>query len=155
MAPRRPSPPLTVVDRTARAVGVTFLVVGCLGFLPGFTANLEQIHLTGPGSPTALLGVLPVTVAGNLVHLALAAAALLCRNSDMRARVFLVGGGAFYAVLCARSLVMGTGQSASPHAASALWFALAAGVAMITAGGLALLPRGVGAARADGSGSRA
>lgn len=156
MAPGPVSAAPSPVRRAARAVGVTFFVVGCLGFVPGATANLEQIHLTGPGSPTALLGVVPVTVAGNLVHLALAAWALLWCSGDSRARAYLVRGGALYAVLCARSIVIGTGSSAAtPHGAAALWFALAAGVAIMTAGGLALAASGVAAPRPDSSGSRA
>ena len=133
-------PSASAVRRCTRAAGLCFLVVGCGGFLPGVTTNLDQLHATGPGSPTALLGVLPVTVAGNVVHLALAVAALLCVGSDARARAYLVGGGAFYALLCARSLVIGTGTTpATPHGGSALWLAMAAGLAMIVSGWLSTL----------------
>jgi len=115
-------------QRVARTVGTTFFVVGCLGFVPGVTVDVEQIHLAGPGSATALLGLVPVTVAGNSVHLAFAVAALLCRRRDVRARAHLGWAGALYVVLGARSLVIGTGISATtPDAHLGLGVGLAAG----------------------------
>ena len=123
--------------RVAAAVGSTFLVVGCLGFLPGATAHVEQLHLTGPGSPSALLGIVPVTVAGNVLHLAFALAAAACHTSDARARGYLVWGGAAYAVLCARSIAIGTGGvGVAGGGGGGLWLALAAGVGMTAAGWL-------------------
>lgn len=129
------------MQRVAMVVGKAFLLVGCAGFVPGVTANLDQLHLTGPGSPTSLLGLIPVTVAGNVLHLVLGAVAVFCASDDARARAFLTGGGALYVVLCVRSMVIGTGASGAPSAASStLWVPLVAGVAMMVAGGLSSRP---------------
>jgi hypothetical protein len=141
----------SLARRATAAAGTTFLVAGCLGFLPGATADLERLHLTGPGSPSALLGLVPVTVAGNLIHLAFAVVALWCVASESRARRYLVWGGSSYAVLCARSLVIGTGSvGESAGADGGLWLALAAGVAMTTVGVLAVGGPMVGWAPATG-----
>ena len=124
----------SAVQRAARAVGAAFLVAGCLGFLPGATTHLEQLQLTGPGSSTALLGLLPVTVAGNVVHLAFAVAAALCLRSDSRARAYLLWGGALYMALCARSIVVGTGTvGATAGASGGLRLAVVAGAGMVVA----------------------
>lgn len=59
--------------------------------------------------------------------------------SGSRARRYLVWGGAACAVHCARSLVIGTGSvGQSAGAIGGLWLAVAAGVAMTTAGLLAV-----------------
>ncbi len=114
-------------QRVARTVGTTFFVVGCLGFVPGVTVDVEQIP-PGPGSATPLLGLVPVTVAGNVVQLVFAVPVLLCRRSDVRARGWLVWAGALYVALCARGPVIGTGISATtPDAHRGLWVGLAAG----------------------------
>lgn len=141
----------SLARRATAAAGSTFLVIGCLGFLPGATVDVEQLHLTGPGSPSALLGLVPVTVAGNLVHLAFAVVALACVTSEPRALRYLLWGGSSYAVLCARSLVIGTGSvGQSAGATDGLWLALAAGMAMTAAGLLAVAGPMAGFATAAG-----
>ena len=125
----------SLAQRATAAVGTTFLVAGCLGFLPGATVEVERLHLTGPGSPSALLGLVPVTVAGNLLHLVFAVADHCCVASESRARRYLVWGGAAYAVLCARSLVIGTGGvGGTVGAGGGLWLALAGGAVMTAVG---------------------
>ncbi|HSF98045.1 MAG TPA: DUF4383 domain-containing protein [Ornithinibacter sp.] len=135
------SPEPTVDLPTARdvasTVGSIFLVVGCLGFLPGVTTNLEGLRLTGPGSSTALVDLVPVTVAGNVVHLALALAAKSWARTEDRARAFLVVGGALYAGLCARSIVIGTGTTSDGSVRPGLWTALLAGLTMMAVAGAA------------------
>ena len=120
----RSSVELPAAREVASTVGSLFLVVGCLGFVPGVTTNLEGLRLTGPGSSTALLGLVPVTAAGNVVHLSLALVAKSWARTEGRARAFLVLGGALYAGLCARSIVIGTGSPSDGSVRPGLWAAL-------------------------------
>ncbi len=134
-----PGRPPTGGQRAARAVGGTFLAVGVLGFLPGATSHLGGIAAVGPGSRALLLGLLPVTVAGNAVHLVLGVVGLLSTRTPERARRYLVWGGGVYALLCLRSIVVDSTASAAaagppPESLVPLWLATAAGVALLAGG---------------------
>ena len=59
----------TPVQTAALLVGVVFLLVGVLGFVPGITAPFADLAFAGTGSMTALLGLFQVGVLHNIVHL--------------------------------------------------------------------------------------
>ncbi len=133
-----PGRPPTGGQRTTRTVGGTFLALGVLGFLPGATSHLGGIAAAGPGSRALLLGLLPVTVAGNAVHLLLGVVGLLSTRTPERARRYLVWGGGLYALLCLRSIVVDSAATAAfgppPDALLPLWLAAAAGVGLLAGG---------------------
>jgi hypothetical protein len=62
---------------TAQLVGVVFLLVGILGFIPGITTDYDQLAFAGHDSGALLLGLFMVSVLHNLVHVAFGVAGLV------------------------------------------------------------------------------
>lgn len=76
----------------ALLVGVTFLLVGVLGFVPGVTTSHDQLSLAGRESGALLLGLFAVSVLHNLVHLAFGVAGVFMARTTKLARAYLIGG---------------------------------------------------------------
>lgn len=57
------------IQSVALAVGVVFLLVGILGFIPGITSNYDDLKFAGQGSDARLLGLFDTSVLHNVVHL--------------------------------------------------------------------------------------
>jgi hypothetical protein len=133
----------TPVQQLTSRVAWVFLVLGALGCLPGVTTHLDDVPLTGPGG-AALFGLLPVTVAGNVVHFAAAAAGALAAARASWARDYLRWAGAVYSLLCLRSIAVGTAAS-NPHVAgdAGLWTAFSWGVLVLVLGVLATIAGGL------------
>ena len=87
------------VQALSLAVGVVFLLVGVLGFVPGVTADLDRIGFAGPGSEAMLLGLFQVSVLHNALHLLFGVAGILAASSRGASRLFLVAGGFLYLLL--------------------------------------------------------
>jgi hypothetical protein len=86
--------------RTAAAVvGVLFLLIGVLGFIPGITTGYDLLRFSGHTSGAQLIGVFQVSVLHNIVHLLFGVAGLVLARTIAGARAFLVGGGALYLLL--------------------------------------------------------
>ncbi|MGW0159354.1 DUF4383 domain-containing protein [Mycobacterium sp. NPDC003323] len=100
------APARTLVQKAAIAVGVVFLLVGILGFIPGITAHYDQLTFAGHHSEAALLGIFNVSVLHNLVHLAFGIAGIALARTFNTARGYLIGGGAIYLVLFIYGLVI-------------------------------------------------
>lgn len=94
------------VQKAALAVGVVFLLVGILGFVPGITAHYDQLTFAGHHSEAALLGIFNVSVLHNLVHLAFGVAGVVLARAFDSARWYLIGGGAVYLVLFVYGLLI-------------------------------------------------
>ncbi|BAS07779.1 conserved hypothetical protein [Arthrobacter sp. Hiyo4] len=67
----------TNVQKASIVVGAVFLLVGILGFVPGITANFDELHFAGQHSEAMLLGLFQVSALHNIVHLLFGAAGLL------------------------------------------------------------------------------
>jgi Domain of unknown function (DUF4383) len=87
------------IQSVGLAVGVVFLLVGVLGFVPGITSNYDDLKFAGHGSDAQLLGLFDTSVLHNIVHLLFGVAGIVLSKSWDGARTFLVGGGAIYLVL--------------------------------------------------------
>lgn len=70
--------------RLALGVGVTFLVVGVFGFVPGITTNYGEMTFAGPNSEAQLLGLSNVSVLHNVVHLAFGVAGIVMAGERLR-----------------------------------------------------------------------
>jgi hypothetical protein len=139
----RTGPPVRhPVRRAAQVVGVVFLLVGALGFVPGITSGLSEIAFAGHRSGAELFGLFQVSVLHNLVHLAFGVAGLALARTVSGARTYLVGGGAIYLVLWLYGLVIDhdSGVNFIPVNNADNWLHLLLGVGMITLG--LLLTRG-------------
>ena len=101
------------VQKAALAVGVVFLAVGILGFVPGITTNYDQLSFAGHHSDAALLGIFNVSVLHNLVHLAFGIAGIVLARTFNSARSYLIGGGVVYLALFVYGLVIDHDSSAN------------------------------------------
>jgi len=87
------------IQSVALLVGVVFLVVGILGFIPGITTNYDDLKFAGHNSDAQLLGIFDASILHNIVHLLFGIAGIgLARTID-GARTYLIGGGLVYLVL--------------------------------------------------------
>lgn len=89
----------TPVQLAAIAVGVVFLLVGVLGFIPGITTGFDDMTVLGHHSGAMLLGLFAVSVLHNVVHLLFGVAGMVLARTPAGARGFLIWGGVIYLVL--------------------------------------------------------
>jgi hypothetical protein len=98
---------LTLAQRLALLFGVTFLVAGVAGFIPGITTNLyDGLEFAGNDGDAELLGLFKVSVLHNIVHglfgLGIVAAKRLASSLQ-----YLLAAGLLYAVLFVVGLLAG------------------------------------------------
>ncbi|CAM3540400.1 DUF4383 domain-containing protein [Nocardioides zeicaulis] len=124
------------VQGASAVVGVAFLLVGVLGFVPGITTHYGSLAAAGHESHAELLGLFQVSVLHNVVHLLFAAAGLALARSASTARAFLVGGGAVYLVLWVYGLVVDHDSQANfvPLNSADNWLHLLLGLGMVGLG---------------------
>lgn len=89
----------TPLQACALIVGIVFLLVGVLGFIPGITTGYGDLRWAGHHSEAMLLGLFSVSVLHNLVHLAFGVVGVVMARRVGGARAYLIGGGLIYAVL--------------------------------------------------------
>ncbi len=122
--------------------GLTFLLVGIAGFIPGLTTNYDQLTLLGTDSNALLLGLFRVSILHNIVHL-LFGVGILAAAREGSALAYLIGGGIAYAGVAAYGFLIEKDSEANflpvNHADNLLHVGLA--VALIAAGLLALAVR--------------
>ncbi len=124
------------VQSAATAVGVVFLLVGVLGFIPGVTTQYDQMKIAGHESGALLLGIFQVSVLHNLVHLLFGIAGLMTARSFAGARNYLVWSGVIYLVLWLYGLVIGHDTPANfvPVNNADDWLHFVLGIAMLALG---------------------
>ncbi|WP_240506688.1 DUF4383 domain-containing protein [Thermoactinospora rubra] len=129
----------------ALVVGLAFLLVGVLGFIPGVTSNIGELEFAGHRSDAMLLGVFEVSILHNIVHLLFGVAGVLLARTWGGARAFLVGGGAIYLVLWLYGLLIPHDSAANfvPVNTADNWLHFALGAVMVVLG-LALARRRTG-----------
>ncbi|NJP94967.1 DUF4383 domain-containing protein [Nonomuraea sp. FMUSA5-5] len=132
------------VQLAALVVGVLFLLVGVLGFIPGITTGYDDLQFAGHHSDAHLLGVFQVSILHNIVHLLFGIAGVLLARTWSGARNFLVGGGVIYLLLWIYGLLVGHDSPANfvPLNNADNWLHLGLGIVMIALG-LALSRRRV------------
>jgi hypothetical protein len=87
------------IQSVALLVGVVFLIVGILGFIPGITTNYDELKFAGHNSDAQLLGIFDTSILHNIVHLLFGLAGIALARTIEGARTYLVGGGLVYLVL--------------------------------------------------------
>lgn len=127
---------MTVVQMAAAVVGVVFLAIGVLGFIPGITSDYDTMEFAGHESEAMLLGVFQVSILHNIVHLAFGVAGLALSRSMAGARAFLIGGGVVYLALWVYGLVIDQTSDANfvPLNDADNWLHLGLGVGMVGLG---------------------
>jgi uncharacterized protein DUF4383 len=127
----------SLIQNAAGLVGLTFLLVGIAGFIPGVTTHLyDGLKFAGHDGNSELLGIFQVSVLHNLVHVAFGVAGLSLAGSRSGSRTFLVGGGAIYLVLWIYGLVIDkeSGVNFVPLNSADNWLHFALGAGMIALG---------------------
>ena len=103
----------TNVQKAALAVGIMFLLIGVLGFIPGITSNFDQFEFATADSKALLLGLFQVSILHNIVHLLFGVLGLAMARSVSGARTYLVFGGIVYLVLFLYGLLVGQESAAN------------------------------------------
>ena len=120
----------------ATLVGATFLIVGIIGFIPGFTTHVGDMTFASDDSPSELFGVFQVSVLHNLVHLAFGVVGLLAARTAVASRLYLVVGGLVYLVLTLYGALIDKTSDANfvPVNNADDWLHLGLGVGMVLLG---------------------
>jgi len=136
------------LQKAAMAVGVVFLLVGILGFVPGITTHYSDMKFAGHDSMAKLLGLFMVSVLHNIVHLLFGVAGIAMARQARTAYLYLVGGGVIYLVLWIYGLIIDKNSSANfvPLNTADNWLHFGLGVGMIAIG--VLLKRRIDTVRA-------
>jgi hypothetical protein len=144
------------VQRAAQAVGLIFVLVGLLGFVPGITTHYGDLEFASHTSGAKLLGVFQVSVLHNLLHLLLGVLGLALARTAPAARAYLIGGGLIYLALWIYGLVVDHHSDANfvPLNSADNWLHLFLGLGMIALALLLTRGRGAGTGthRASGGG---
>ena len=92
-----------MIRKFALIFGAIYLLVGILGFIPGLSSNHDALHAAHPVSvDTAhglLLGLFPVNVMHNIVHMLLGIWGLLASRSITGSRLYAQGLAVVYGLL--------------------------------------------------------
>ncbi|AXB42486.1 DUF4383 domain-containing protein [Amycolatopsis albispora] len=122
------------IQFAALLVGVAFLVVGVLGFIPGITSG--DLHFAGPHSAAELFGAFQVSVLHNLVHLLFGVLGIAAFAGPWPARTFLMVGGGLYLVLWIYGLALDDESPVNfiPVNNADNWLHLGLGAAMVALG---------------------
>jgi len=132
----------TSIQKTALVVGIIFLLVGVLGFIPGVTSGYDSLQFAGHHSGALLLGLFQVSILHNIVHLLFGIAGLALARSVSASKGYLIVGGIIYLLLWVYGLITG-GESAAnfvPLNDADNWLHLVLGIGMIALG-LLLSPK--------------
>ncbi|HEY9782135.1 MAG TPA: DUF4383 domain-containing protein [Leptolyngbyaceae cyanobacterium] len=90
----------------ALIIGITFLLIGVMGFIPGFvkepTVDMPGLsYTTGAGY---LLGLFPINVLHNVVHLLVGILGIVASNTLGSARLYSGALALFYGILAVMGL---------------------------------------------------
>ncbi|HLU74543.1 MAG TPA: DUF4383 domain-containing protein [Nonomuraea sp.] len=126
----------TPVQAASLLVGLLFLIVGLLGFVPGITTNFDAMAFAGHHSEARLLGVFQVSILHNIVHLLFGVAGLLMARTMNLAKWFLIGGGVIYLLLWVYGLLIDKESAANfvPLNTADDWLHFVLGLGMIALG---------------------
>ncbi|MDX6231152.1 MAG: hypothetical protein QOH68_100 [Nocardioidaceae bacterium] len=101
---------VTGAEQFARAaaavVGVTFLLVGVLGFVPGITTDYDSMTFADHESGAELLGIFQVSILHNIVHLLFGVAGLWAATQARLVAPVLLGSAAIYGLLTIYGIVI-------------------------------------------------
>jgi hypothetical protein len=116
------------VQTVALLVGVVFLLVGVLGFIPGITTHYGDLKFAGDSSGAKLLGLFQVSILHNVVHLLFGIVGIVLARTWSGARTYLLSGGVVYLALWILGLVNGASWIPANNADDWLHFGLGVGL---------------------------
>lgn len=89
----------------ARAFGIVFLLIGIAGFIPGITVPHSHPDVTVDAFLGLELGLFPVNVLHNLVHIAFGVWGFAAGGSVAASRIYFRSVAVIYAVLAIMGLI--------------------------------------------------
>jgi hypothetical protein len=135
----------TTVQTVSLIFGVGFLAAAVAGFLATGMANMDPNPDTAPRA----LGLFPVNVLHNLVHVAFGVWGLIAARSFGASKAYCTIAGAIYLVLVVVGFIAPTGFGLLPLGGNDPWLHLALGVPLLLAGMTAKDGSPAAAARLD------
>ena len=90
----------SLAQTLALVFGLTFLLAGIGGFIPGITENYDELTFLGTDSDAELLGLFRVSILHNIVHMLFGVGILAARRHDW-SKLYLIGGGIAYILVSA------------------------------------------------------
>jgi hypothetical protein len=102
----------TPAQAAAAIIGIVFVLVGILGFIPGITTNYDELGFIDHNG-AELLGLFEVNALHNIAHLALGIVGLALAGAHRTAVQYLIGGGIVYAALLVFGLLVDHGSEAN------------------------------------------
>jgi Domain of unknown function (DUF4383) len=99
------------IQSAAMLIGLVFLLVGILGFIPGITSNYDELKFAGHDSDAQLLGIFDTSILHNIVHLLYGVVGIALARTYVGARNFLLGGGVIYLALFLYGAIWGADES--------------------------------------------
>ena len=120
----------------AGLVGLVFVVIGVLGFIPGVVSDYGALRWWRTDSGAELFAVFGTSIFHNLLHLGFGVAGLVAARSAAGARAYLTGGGVLYVALGVYGLLIERlgGANVVPVNRADDWLHLGLGVGMVYAG---------------------
>jgi hypothetical protein len=119
----------TTLQKLAGVFGVIFIVVAVLGFISPGGMAMAMEPTTG-----MVLGIFPVNLLHNIVHLAFGVWGLVGGRSWAGSKTFFTAGGAIYAVLTVVGFVSPTGFGMVPLGGADIWLHCVLAIAMLAIG---------------------
>ena len=129
---------MTTAQRLSQVFGIVFLIVGLAGFVVA-GGSMDANHETAP----RLLGMFPVNVVHNVVHLLFGVWGLLGARTFGGAKSYLYGAGAIYLVLAIAGVVAPNGFGLVPLGGADVGLHAVLGLALLGAGVATARDRGV------------
>ena len=111
---------MTTVQRVAQIFGVGFLIIGIAGFF--FSASMEE---------ALLLGLFPVNIAHNVVHLLFGLWGLAAARSFAGAKSYAQIAGMIYIVLAVLGFVAPDGFGLVPLYGNDIWLHAVIGIVLV------------------------
>jgi hypothetical protein len=111
---------MTTVQRVAQIFGVGFLIIGIAGFF--FSASMEE---------ALLLGLFPVNIAHNVVHLLFGLWGLAAARSFAGAKSYAQVAGMIYIVLAVLGFVAPDGFDLVPLGGNDIWLHAVIGIVLV------------------------
>ena len=123
---------MTTVQRLAQIFGIMFLLFAILGFVASGSSMEADPEMAGK-----LLGLFPVNLVHNVVHLAFGIWGLMAARSFDGARNYGIIGGVAYLVLAVLGYVTPDGFGLVPLGGNDIWLHVLLGVGLLAVGATA------------------
>jgi hypothetical protein len=101
-----------MIRKFALIFGVLFIVVGLLGFVPGlYTHTADMPHPSVESGHGYLMGMFPINILHNIVHLIIGIAGILASRSVGGARLYAQALAIVYGLLAVLGLIPATNMT--------------------------------------------